>query len=269
MEQEVTQAPRYVFQSYHLADYLRLKHIEPKMGLPAITRTGTKLVYKDGDASFFFLYRFGSLVFFNVEPKRQTAIIERLKVILGKSDILGVSDEYALEVHEGVKNEVHFERVVLDKLTQDRIDLLSLVLGQSTALEYFEIKVDDLLRQAREISDLLQETGRMKRTARKVNKFIGYCMATKQDLVSSMYLLDKPDETWEDQVLDNLYRDATEMFELRERYRTIDYKLKMIEDNLKVISNVLANRKMAFLEWLIIILIAIEVILFVYELWIK
>jgi uncharacterized Rmd1/YagE family protein len=269
MEKEVAQAPRYVFQSYHLAEALKLKAIEPKMGIPAITRTGAKLVYKDGDASFFFLYRFGSLVFFNVEPKRQTAIIEKIKAIVDKPLVMATSDEYALEVHDGGQNIVHFERVMVDRLTLDRIDLMSLIMGQSTALEYFENKVEELLSKSREISSVLQRKGRMASSEKEINRFIGYCMTTKQDLVASMYLLDKPDETWEDQVLDNLYRDATEMFELKERYRTVDYKLKMIEDELKLISNLLANKKTAFLELLIVILIAVEIALFVYELWIK
>jgi uncharacterized Rmd1/YagE family protein len=269
MEKIIEEAPRYFFQAYHLAETLKLKVIEPKMGMTAVSRTGTKLIFKDGENSFIFVYRFGSLVFFNVEPGRQTAVIEKLKAIVGRSDIVMTSDEYALEVHDDVKNTVHFERVVLDTLTLDRIDLMALVLAQSTALEHFENKVEELLNRSREISGFLKNTGRMRRTARIINKFIGYCMTTKQDLVTSMYLLDKPDETWEDQILHNLHRDAAEMFELKERYRTVDHKLKMIEDNLKIIANLLANKKMAFLEWLIIVLIAVEVVLFVYELWVK
>jgi len=79
--------------------------------------------------------------------------------------------------------------------------------------------------------------------------------------------LDKPDETWEDQVLDNLHREASEMFELRDRYKTLDKKLRMIEGHMVIISNLLAHRKAAFLEWTIIILIAVEVVLFVFDIW--
>jgi uncharacterized Rmd1/YagE family protein len=195
--------------------------------------------------------------------------MEELNRIVAASDVVVTSDEYGLEVNEGAQNTVHFERVVMDQLTVDRISLIALIMAQSAALEYFEDKIDELLKRSREISGFLEAAGRMKRTDRKINKFIGYCMRAKQDLVSSLYLLDKPDETWEDQVLDNLYHDAIEMFELKERYRTVDYKLKTVEENLKIIAGLLANRWLAFLEWLIIILIAIEVVLFVYELWIK
>lgn len=269
MERMLKGEPHYLFRSYHLAEWFKLKAVEPRIGMPTVAQTGSKLVYTCGPSSYIFLYRFGSIVFFNVEPKDQTDFMEKLKEILGKDEIVATSDEYALEVHAGEKNVVQFERVVVDALSLDRIELIALVIAQSTTLEYFEKRVDDLLNRSREISDILQSVGRMKRRERKVNKFIGYCMSTKQDLVGSLYLLDKPDETWMDQALDNLYRDAVDMFEIKDRYKTVDYKLRTIEGNLKLIANLLANRKAAFLEWLIIILIMVEVVLFVYQLWLK
>jgi len=268
-EREVAEVPRYIFQVYHFAETLKLKAIEPLMGMPAITRSANKLVYQEEEGSFFFLYRFGSLVFFNVEPARQTAIMEKLKLITGRSDFLVTSDEYALETQKDSPNSVQFERVIVDKLTLDRVEIMALILAQSTTLEYFEIKVDELVGKSGEIGDLLKRTGRLWLRSTKINRFIGNCMATKQELVTSLYLLDKPDETWQDQILDSLYRDAVDMFELKERYKTIDYKLKMVQENLELIGDLLAGRKNTFLEFLIVVLIAVEIVLFVYDLWLK
>lgn len=267
MEQDIASSPRYIFQAYHLAETFRLKKIEPLMGMAAVSRSGTKLVYQEGESSFFVIYRFGSIVFFNVEPQRQETIIDKVKSIVGQLDIVVTSEEYGLEVSEDARNTVQFERAVIDRLTRDRIELLALVLAQSTALEHFEFLVDELLSKSHQIALLLQKAGRMTRRPHAIHKFIGHCMSTNQQMVSSMYLLDKPDETWEDQVLDNLYRDASEMFELKDRYKTVDQKLRMVEGHLVIISNLLAHRKAAFLEWTIIILIAVEVVLFVYDIW--
>jgi uncharacterized Rmd1/YagE family protein len=92
-------------------------------------------------------------------------------------------------------------------------------------------------------------------------------MMAKQDIVSMMYLLDKPDEAWNDEILDQLYQDASEMFELKERYRTIDHKLRMIQENIGLLAEFLSYRRADLLEATIILLILIEVILFIYELW--
>ncbi len=57
-----------------------------------------------------------------------------------------------------------------------------------------------------------------------------------------------------------------DMFEIRERYRTLEYKLRIVQDTVEVLSDLTNNRRMWYLEIAIVALIAIEVVLFVYEL---
>lgn len=266
-EQELPFEARYVFSAYHFTDILKLKDVDRLFSQPIITRSATKLVYQEGELGYFFIYRFGSIVFFNISQARQNEIIEKIKTIIGTKDIFVTSDELAVDVEKGCKNEVLFERVTLDKLTLERVNLLALIVAQSCALEYFEFKVDELLGTSSKITINLRDKGRMRMSEREINKFVGFCMLAKQDLVSSMYLLDKPDELWNDEILDSLYRDAVDMFELKDRYKTIDYKLKMMQDNLEIIADLLKNRRATLLELTIILLIFVEVVLFVYELW--
>jgi len=102
MEHEITKAPRYIFQAYHVAETLKLKTLEPALAMSATTRTSTKLIYQDGEASFIFVYSFGALIFFNVEPARQTAFIEKLKAIIGTADPFPPPDDVAALEAAGV-----------------------------------------------------------------------------------------------------------------------------------------------------------------------
>jgi required for meiotic nuclear division protein 1 len=265
-EKELDFAPRYSFQAYHLTETLKLKDIDRLFDTTARNQSATKLVYQQDEESFFFIYRFGSVIFFNVDPEQQRAVIEKIRMVVGQKSELLTSEEFAVEIRHGTKNSVGFERAMLDKLTIERIELLALILAQSTALEYFELKVDKLLRETGDIGQALQQRGKMERSASDIKRFIGQCITTKQDLVASLYLLDKPDETWDDQMLDTLYRDAVEMFELKDRYKTVDYKLRMIQENLELIADLLQNRHANFLEWAIIVLIAVEIVLFCWQL---
>ncbi|MFH0798917.1 MAG: RMD1 family protein [Pseudomonadota bacterium] len=258
-------ANRYAFHAYHLTETLKLKDIDRLFDIPAKSQSATKLIYQEGEDRYFFVYRFGSIIFFNVEPARQTSIIERIRMLVGHKPEMLTSEEFGIEVRPGEKGSVGFERAILDKLALDRIDLLALILAQSTALEYFEIKVEDLLKQMGSIGEVLKQKGRLARSAGDIKRFIGHCITTKQDLVSSLYLLDKPDEIWNDQLLDGLYRDAVDMFELKDRYKTLDYKLRMTQESLELISELLQNRNANYLEWAIIVLIAVEIVLFVFQ----
>ncbi len=259
----------YIFHGYHLTETLKLKDLDRLFEKQTLLQSANRLVYRDADDSFFFVYRFGAVIFFNATPERRTDVIERIKTIMGYGPELLTSEDFAVEQRRGAVCSVGFERAILDKLSVDRIDILALALAQSMALEHFEIKVDQMVKEATEIGQTLKKHGRLIRTGRSLKRFIGKCITIKQDLVASLYLLDKPDETWNDQTLDNLYRGAFEILEIRERYKTVDYKLRMVQENLELIADLLQNRTANSLEWTIILLILIEIVFSLYDRLIK
>ncbi len=265
MNASISEVTRVGMTAYHVTETLKLKEVDRLFEGAAHVQSATKLIFREGEDRFFFIYRFGSVVFFNVSPQRQRAVIEKLAVLIGEKPEI-ISEEFTLELRSGERSAIGFEVAVLDAFSLDRIELIAFVLAQSTALEYFEIKVDELFSKTGDIGHDLRSRGRLVRREGEIKRFIGQCITNKQQLVASLYLLDKPDETWEDQVLDRLYRDAVDMFEIRDRYRTVDYKLRMIQENLELISTLLQYRHANYLEWTIIVLITVEVVLFVYEL---
>jgi len=258
----------YIFHASHLYEAFKLKDVDRHFAGEAISRSSSRLVFEDGENSYAFIYRFGSVIFFNMAPERREWIIDRLGSFRRDKYELLTSEDFAVDISDDGSTQVGFERASIDKLSLDRVEMLALILAQSTALESFEFKVDDMLNRTADIGHALRRRGRLERRVKEIKKFMGQCITTKQDLVASLYLLDKPDETWEDQVLDKLYRDAVDMFELRDRYRTVDYKLKMIQENLELIAELVQYRHSNFLEWGIIVLIAIEIVLFVFQLFV-
>ncbi len=248
----------YPLHAYHLTEALKLKEVAKLFDLKPAVLNPTRLVYELGENGYCLLYNFGSVVFFNIDEAVQKTTLERLKNFLSSNIEELTSDEFLLEVEKRAKNNVFFEKVVVDKLNRDRIELIALVLAQSTALEYFEKKVDDLV-----------ETIRQKYPMKKLRKFINQTMATKQNLITTLYLLEKPDETWENKVLDDLHQEAVMMFELKDRFRAVEYKLKTIQENLELLANFASTRQMLVLEMAIVGLFVLDIILVGYELFWK
>ncbi|HPW45310.1 MAG TPA: RMD1 family protein [bacterium] len=260
---------RYVMQGYNVAETLKLKEIDRMFRGVSSEQSSTKLTYREGENGFYYIYRFGSVIFFNIDPERQRAIIEKIKMIIGHAPEMITSEEFYIDIKPGEKSSVGFDGAVFDILSSDRIEIISLVLAQSMALEFFETHVDEMLKWTGKIAGSLKDKGRLIQSSRKIKKYIGQCITAKQQLVASLYLLDKPDETWEVQVLDKLYYEAVDMFEIKDRYKTLDYKLRMIQENLELIANLLQYRHANYLEWAIIILIAIEIFFSIYEHFLK
>ncbi|HYC85198.1 MAG TPA: RMD1 family protein, partial [Chryseosolibacter sp.] len=73
-------------------------------------------------------------------------------------------------------------------------------------------------------------------------------------------IFDTHDLTWEDEDLDKLYHGLIKHFDLRVRFNEIEYTLKIIENNLTVFREILQQRESNLLEYIIIILILVEVV---------
>ncbi len=254
------------FYAYHITENLKLKEVARLFDMPACQQSVDRLIYQDNKNSYFFIYKFGAIIFFDVNPEQQREIIARVRTLVDEQITTIISEEFLVEIGDKLPVSVSFESVTLDSNRIDRLELIAFILGQSTALEYFEDKVDDMFCQIADIGHDLKANGRLHRSAKDLKIFIGQCIIAKTQLIASLYILDKPDETWDDPILDCLYRDLSIALELRDRYRSLDYKLRMIQENLELISDLLYNRHATFLEWAIVILIAIEIALFVFEL---
>ena len=65
---------------------------------------------------------------------------------------------------------------------------------------------------------------------------------------------------WEDQELDRLDKGLKQIFDLKERYRNIKEQGVVIKENLSLFMNIMDHRESSRLEWIIIILILVEVV---------
>ena len=92
-------------------------------------------------------------------------------------------------------------------------------------------------------------------------KFIGLCLDTKQEIISNLYIVDSPDETWENVELDKMHSELKTMMEIDIRYRALEYKIKIIQEAVEVIVDLSKSRRETVLELIIILLIAFEILL--------
>ena len=261
------EAASYPFHAYHLGEALKLKEVAKLFDLKPLIFNPTCLAYEISPKSFCFFYNFGSLVFFNVGSEAQKTTLDRIKTLLSRKEDPVIGDEFLLEVIPKTKNSVTFDKVVVDKLGAEKIELMALILAQSTALDFFEKKVEEILSRLGLVLNQIGKTSRV--GAKKIVGLIEQVLATKQDLIATLCLLEKPEGTWENKILDELHQEAVLMFEIKERFRTLDYKLKTIQENLELLSNFASNRQHLFLEWIIVALIVVEVVLFSYDLFLK
>jgi uncharacterized Rmd1/YagE family protein len=84
-------------------------------------------------------------------------------------------------------------------------------------------------------------------------------------VLENLTLFDDPPESWESESLAHLDSALFDQFDLEERINAINQKLVYLKDAGSTLMEVLTNRKSVRLEWIVIVLIAIEVVFFLWK----
>lgn len=256
----------YRIKAIHVAERLKLKDLRERFSHPPTEFSNYEMVVKFSEDSFLFLYNYGSVVFFNVSDEMQEKILSSIQEYRTPSDQGRATDVFLLEVQSPnagqlASNKVYFDRVLVNTLSFEIVKIVCMLLAESTALEYYEILIENLLVKTNTFSKTLRRQGRMLESTEDLIKFIGLCMDTKQEIISNLYIVDSPDETWENVELDRVHQDLKVMMEIDIRYRALEYKIKIIQESVNVIVDLSKSKRETLLEMIIILLITFEIII--------
>ncbi len=256
----ITEVPtKLSVRAYHLFETLRLKPVRSLLGNRVTSSSSHEVQVQYGPFSYLFVYRFGCLVFVNVPKKEAQKVIEQFKTSLPEAKKEVHSESYEVFLGEAPLVEFEFTRLSQFKLNSLRI--ISLIVAQSAALEYFEKNVDQMLEASGAYIQNLSKHGRVPFfRGRQLLKMIGSTAATRQEILSRLSVLDSPEETWNDEALETLHNQLKENFELELRSKILEKKLSLIQDNIELLADIISTNKGLFLELLIVALICLEII---------
>ena len=237
-------------------------------GLPTTASAfGHSALVPSGDG-WAVVHDFGAVVFFGVsetERDRVVAAIKRFDDAESK-ERTPVAESFRVDVKpEVARSSVTFDSIVVRELSPQLIELVAFVVGQSVAMEYYEEDVDANLGRLHTIASGLAEAGRFRGSVKELLQFVGRGMSLRNHVIHTLALLDSPALAWDDETLDRLYRELRQSFAIDDRYRALDHKLQMIGDNLELFVDLSHSRRSLFLEILVVALIALEVVLFLFE----
>lgn len=139
--------------------------------------------------------------------------------------------------------------------------IVMLNIGQSVALEHYEVLTDDLITSSKHYILELEQRGKLSISKTNLLKYIGKVLNVKNSIVDNLYILDDPNLVWDNEELNLLNRQLKTNFDINTRFKDLDYRLQIVEDNLKLFTDVLNVRESSRLEWVVIILIALEIVI--------
>lgn len=255
----------YKIMAAHVAERLRLRELKDRVPGLVESLTNYEMIVRIGENAYAFVYNYGSAVFFNVPETVQVQYLALIRETKEGAKIGDTSEVFLVEEKpdeiDPRTNKVSFDRVEMGKLSFPKIKIICMLVAESTALDYYDILIENLLERATVYTKNLEYRGKLIDSKDDLMKFVGMCLSAKQDIISNLYIVDSPDETWDNPELDKVFHELKSMLEIDIRYRAVEYKSKIIQESVEVIADLVKTKREFFLELVVIALITLEVVL--------
>jgi uncharacterized Rmd1/YagE family protein len=147
----------------------------------------------------------------------------------------------------------------------NRLLLVGEALAVSVALAYVERRIAMAVDRIEPVAASLLARRLPRGPKSALLEQIGEALLLQKRLADRVDLDDKPDVLWDHPELERLWAKLVDEYDLPARARAIERKLVVIRETAETIAELLSTRTSHRLEWLVIILIAIEIALALYD----
>jgi uncharacterized Rmd1/YagE family protein len=247
----------HTFHAIAFVENFNLKELAA--AYPGAKRSTHELWYPAGAGGGVFIYTFGAMSLVDVpEPERESHVAKLRSVRPALRDANATEDLVVAE--ESVGNpDIRDGTLVVDHLSVEGTAVVAMTVAQSAAMEYYERIVDEMFLRTDRLVDRLEVTGRAPFGTRPLHRFIGTAIGTRNEVLSILHLLDKPDAVWDDVIADRIYAQLRAEFDLADRYLALEHKLRSVQEALELMLDMSRDYRLVVLEVVIVALIVTEI----------
>lgn len=215
--------------------------------------------YGKNDTLHVVLAPFGVLTLIAEEKKEILDALSWLSISLDAPDLITQDYPIRIDPHLNTLFDVTNETIVLREASTLNLNVIALAISQSVGLEHYEKRLNILFLQSRRIVESIHTFSISRRS--HLMQFAKRLALTRHDMVSNLLLLDKPNILWDNEDAENLYTRLAFILELNDRHEIALSKLSQIKEDVMLVMDIINHKKSEFLEWIIIILIGVEIVM--------
>jgi len=215
---------------------------------------------------------YGSAVFFNVGSAEKEEWLNVLRSVAAEPAPLGekrYNEEYSMAVVPELPawSQLEPECIRLQTLDLRNMQVIAQVLAQSVALDFYSAHVERTIETFCSMNLEMAESASIAGVDKQVLlRLVAENNIVMTEIISKLGVHERYDIAWKYVQYGRIWEFLRSELEMEPRFKTLDMKLNLIQDNLKYFLEILQARKSDSLEWTIIILIAVEIVLTLYEL---
>jgi uncharacterized Rmd1/YagE family protein len=212
----------------------------------------------EGDA---FVFEYGVVVFWGMSHDNELRVMAAMEPFLQ-----GALEEPLFDHFTYTLGSEH-NRIREDHIHIKGDDIMAMLavshgIAQSVELNELEISAEQTIRDTATIPQNIARTGSSHMRSRDIARMRGRLFLVQSEINLHHALMETPDFFWEYPEWEELYLMTVKYLEVRNRTDLLNKKLSVIHDIFDMLADEQKHRHSSVLEWIIIWLIAFEILVF-------
>lgn len=227
------------------------------------------LAFRVGDG-FIVLFRYGVAVLIGLSPAEEHETLRNLqRRVIGPFD--KIEDETAaIEVSDTHDDQIPPGGPIQVKdLSPQRLAVIADALAKNVALARDEREVSRVFEVIEPLSADLARRGRTPVGRANMLRLIGRALLVRHRVTGRVEVEEKPDVLWDRWDLERLHARLADEYELKERAAILARKLEVVAETARAFTDLIDASRSLRLEVMIVLLIVVEVMITVYDLFFK
>lgn len=232
--------------------------------------TTTPVTLQPPDGGLAFVFRYGVVVLVGLDAAAERRMLESLRGRIVAPEESPTTEDVTIVLGDGSADAAAAtDAVVLQDATMEHLQIVANVLSKSVVLAYQESAIAAALDRIEPFVFQLRDRGGVMTQGAALLRQIGHVLSAMQRMTVRVEAEDKPDLLWDHPQLERLYARLADEYEIVERSRALGRKFTLINESVTSLLQVVDTRRAIRLEWAIILLIAFEILLSLYDLFVR
>lgn len=204
-----------------------------------------------------FYFAYGCLVTWGLTPEQEKQAHKLVKPYETESLPSPHIDQMAY--HSGESFKIVNDELILANNSTLTFLAASHSLAQSVKLDAYEKSVDQTVESMRHLPEQMAKKGRIGLSRREIRRKMGELFIERNSINLHSDVLDKPEIFWSYPEVEPVYTMIANYLDITPRVEVLNQRLGVIHELFEMLNSELNHQQSSRLEWVIIILIFIEV----------
>ncbi len=213
-----------------------------------------------------FLFRYGAVVLFDVQPLEQDEFLRQLQPRVQNPATDPEVEQITVRIDPEAKEVLEGNTVILKDTNAERLEIVADVLSKSVVLARYESTVAQTFDRIEPFAAELTKERTGSKMARELLAHLGSALLIEQQMVGRVLIDDTPELLWDRPDLERLFARLRDEFEIIDRFTALNRKLELVSRTVETALGLIQARRSLRVEYYIVVLIVFEILLTLYQL---